>query len=616
MSNMKLSVEQEEVASHSEGALLVLASAGSGKTRVLTERIKRLADKTKRRILAITFTNKASEEIKERLAEQSDILSKVFVGTFHSFCSSVLEMHGAAIGYQELPQVFSDNEDRLKIIEEVILETPLLLERFNHLSKREKDQFKYKALDVIAKIKRELIMDEELEDIISNDNIILLYYNYREKMESMNAIDFEDLLYLTYKLFINNHNIASLYRRNYEYICIDEAQDLNRAQYMLLRSLTGDAHNNVMLVGDPKQSIYAFNGSSSKFMEHNFKEDYSPKEITLALNYRSSKRILEFANLIVPNSSSASSAALEGGVEVISFKTEEEESKWVTSKIKELLLTREMPDVEGDVNLNRIAILARNKYILLPLEKSLKDNKIKYYYKSTVYGLNLDSDTGKIFNLALQVKVNSKDKLHISQLEKILKLPECDSLDSMKNLVDNNLYFDILDTVIKLDYEGRNFKRSIDNLIAKLELEVNYKDIDENERNIAYIDLKEIKIHWLNYARENLSRSLASFRNAMALGQTYKREKNEGIALSTVHTMKGQENDIVFLIGMDDQTFPDYRAIQKRGIEIEQEKNNLYVAITRAKRYLYITYPTSRKMPWGDVKERVISRFLPDDRKL
>lgn len=609
MNKIQLSTDQEEVASHNIGALLVLASAGSGKTRVLTERIKRLTEKTKRKILAITFTNKASEEIKERLKDSTTALDRVFIGTFHSFCSSVLEMHGSVLGYDELPQIFSENEDRLKIIEEVILETPMLLNRFNNLDTKKKEHFKYEALEVISRIKREVILDEDLEAKVSNE-LIMLYYNYRELMDSMNAIDFDDLLYLTYKLFINNPNIAALYRRNYEYICIDEAQDLNKAQYMVLRSLTGDEHKNVMLVGDPKQSIYGFNGSSSRFMDKDFIHDYSPKQISLELNYRSSKKILEFANQLIPNSSCANNAALEGGTELIEFADVELESNWVISKIQDLLDKKNIPDIEGDLTSNRIAILARNKYILLPIENILKERGIKYYYKSTIKGLNFDSESGKIFNLALQIKANSKDRLHISQLHKILGISNCNSLQLMEGKVSNCLYKEILSTVIKLHEDGTNFKRELEKLIERIK-EDHFKEIDEDERNIAYIDFLEIKSHWQNYAITNQNKSLASFRNAMALGQTFNKEQCEGITLSTVHTMKGQENDIVFLIGMDDQTFPDYRAIQKGGLEMEQEKNNLYVAVTRAKRYLYITYPLSRKMPWGEIKGRRKSRLLP-----
>lgn len=612
MSKIQLSFNQEQVASHKDGALLVLASAGSGKTRVLTERIKRLADKTKRKILAITFTNKASEEIKERLQEDSDILDKLFVGTFHSFCSYVIEKHGSAIGYTELPQVFSETDDRLKIIEEAIMQIPTLMQHYERLDQKQRIQLKYNALDEISKIKREVILDEDLEERVQDKDVILLYYNYKELMSSMNAIDFDDLLFLTYKLFISNPNIAALYRRNFEFICIDEAQDLNKAQYMVLRSLTADEHKNVMLVGDPKQAIYGFNGSSSKFMNDIFKEDYKPEIIELNENYRSSKKILVFANKLIPKSSSLENIVIEGVCEISEFKSVEDEASWVVSKIEELLNSNSTKDIEGELVENRIAVLARNKFVLLPIEEKLKEKSIKYYYKSSIKGLNFDSNSGKIFNLALEVKVNPKDRLHISQLIRLVDVKNKHTLDDIKTQCSNVLYREVLEAIIKIDDEGSNFKTLINNLISKLENKDYYKDVDENELRIAYVDLCELKNHWRNYEKSTQTKSLGAFRNAMALGQTFQNEKNVGITLSTVHIMKGQESEVVFLIGMDDLTFPDYRAVQKGGLEMEQEKNNLYVAITRAKRHLYITYPLSRIMPWGDSKSRIKSRLIPE----
>lgn len=612
MNKIQLSLKQEQVASHKEGALLVLASAGSGKTRVLTERIKRLAKITKRKILAITFTNKASEEIKERLQEDSDILDRLFVGTFHSFCSYVIERHGNAIGYIELPQVFSELDDRLKIIEDAIMETPSLIVYYNTLDLKERNKFKNNALDVISQIKREVILDEDLELKVNDKDVILLYYNYRELMTSMNAIDFDDLLLLTYKLFIHNVNIAALYRRNFEYICIDEAQDLNKAQYMVLRSLTSDEHKNVMLVGDPKQAIYGFNGSSSKYMIEFFKADYKPVEIELIENYRSAKKVLELANKLIPNSSSINNVVIEGETAICPFGSVENEASWVIVKIEELLSKGLLKDIEGVVNENSIAILARNKYVLLPFAEKLKEKNIKYYFKSTIKGLSFDSDSGKIFNLALQVKVNSKDRLHISQLQRLVNVKNQQTLENIKAQCSNDLYIEILNAILSFEDDGNNFKTVINRLILKLENRDNFTDVDENELRIAYSDLSEIRNHWRIYEKSTLSRTLGSFRNAMALGQTFQAEKNVGVALSTVHIMKGQENDIIFLVGMDDLTFPDYRAVQKGGLEMEQEKNNLYVAITRAKRYLYITYPTSRLMPWGDSKSRSKSRLLPE----
>ena len=612
INKIQLTSKQAAIVSFQQGALLVLASAGSGKTRVLTERIKYLVDSTKRKILAITFTNKASEEIKERLSDIDNIEERLYIGTFHSFCCYVLENHGNMIGYQELPQVFSETDDRLRIIEDAIIETPTLNQYFSNLDSKQRNKFKTRALDVISQIKREVILDDDLEKRIKDKNVIMLYYSYRDLMSSLNAIDFDDLLFLTYKLFVNSPKTAALYRRNFEYICIDEAQDLNKAQYMVLKALTGNEHKNIMMVGDPKQSIYGFNGSSSSFMQESFVEDYTPTIIELNDNFRSSRSVLSLANKIVNTPSDLNNVAVNGLCEIHSFKDVCEEADWIVLKIKEYLQCGDLKDIEGKLTENRITILARNRYLLLPIEEKLIEENINYFYKNNSNGLLFDSTSGKIFNLALQIKVNPKDYLHFEQLLALLDIgnDKVYSFDELEDRIQNKLYKDIINSIVLLKDTGDNFNKMIDHLLQKIQENLDFNMIDENELHLAYNDLLEIKKNWHNYAISTKTKSIASFRNAIALGKTVQSKKEIGIALSTVHTMKGQENDIVFLIGMDDQTFPDYRALQKGGLELEQEKNNLYVAITRAKRYLFITYPLSRQMPWGDIKTRKISSLL------
>lgn len=606
---INLSPTQELIASHTDGALLVKASAGSGKTRVLTERIKRLTKLTNRKILGITFTNKASEEIKERLQTEIDISEHLFVGTFHGFCEYVIRNHGSAMGYEEMPQIFSNAEDRLKLIETAILLTPSIKMIYEGYSEqRERDKLKYNVLEVISKIKREVILDEDLEVKIGNEKTILLYKKYQEIMSSHNAIDFDDLLLITYQLFIFNPKIASLYKRNFEYICVDEAQDMNRAQYMLLKSLTGDEHKNVMLVGDPQQSIYGFNGSNSNFMIKDFIEDYSPQIIELKENYRNSKVVLELANKIMPNSTSLENIATEGICEITSFNSDFEESGWIFSKIEELVNLKFHEQIEGEISYDKIAILARNKYVLAPIEKLLVDKNIPYYYKTSAEGLAFESQAVDILNLALQIKINPKDGLHRYQLLRKLNKKRLNTLSDITNSLQNGLYKDVLQTVIELNLDGSDFKKGIGLLKRKFDDPQNYINVNENERTMMCDDIEDLLNHWHIYSMKTENISLSAFRNAMALGQTNKNVEKHGIALSTVHTMKGQENEIVFLMGMNEGTFPDYRA--KTNSEKEQEKNNFYVAITRAKRFLYITYPLQKMTPWGTAKNYQISSFL------
>ncbi len=608
--NIKLSEMQESVASYGEGALLVMAGAGSGKTRVLTERIKRLSGTTKKRVLAITYTNAASKEIVERLESDIDVNEKLFAGTFHAFSISVLESHGSNIGLVELPQIFSNMDDRISVLVAAINSVPNVKSMYSEKDEKQKSRFRYDVLDLFSGIKRNVIFEEDLECEGYDNNTILLYSAYMRTMKSLNAIDFDDLLLLTYRLFVSYPQIANLYRRSFEYICVDEAQDLNKAQYMLLRALMGSDYKNIMLVGDPNQSIYAFNGSSSKYMMESFVQDFEPKQIKLIENYRSSKKVLELANKIMPNSTEMTNIVVEGGCDIHSFESDKSESEWVVRKIKELLSNNTLSDIEGDINVNNISILARNRYLFNDIRSLLEESNIRCYFKNTSSDVDFNSESMDILQLALQVKINPFDRLHLSHLEKKLGIRNVKVLSDIllhSDIFDYHL--DIISSVQRLSIDGSNFKKTIAEIKNKFENVSNYI-LNENERAYFLFDCNTLLSHWHIYNRNTTNPSLSAFRNAMSLGQTSQLTIPDGIALSTVHTMKGQENDIVFLIGMDQGTFPDYRATT--AVELEQEKNNLYVAITRARRYIYITYPLSRMMPWGDVNLRYKSKLLPD----
>lgn len=611
-----LNVTQNEIASFGKGALLVKASAGSGKTLVLTARIARLINQTKRQILAITFTNKACEEIKNRLQNVEDLEDKVFVGTFHSFCSSILEKHCSVLGYAEPPQLFPSELDYLKLIENVLTSIPALNEKYEEKNFKEREVLKKSILQEISSIKRDVILDEDLQSCGIDELTIEVYRNYRDLMKSQNVIDYDDLLYLTYILFSSNPRIASLYRKNYEYICIDEAQDLNQAQYMLLRALTGDENNNVMMVGDPKQSIYGFNGSSSNFMEKNFVEDYKPYIIELKENYRSCKKVLEYANKLMPNSSNIQGYILDGICEINSFLTPQDEAKAVVSKIQYLLNATELPDIDGRITPDQISIIARNKFVLFDVETCLKETQIPYFYKNTIKGLTLSSTYGKIFDLALQIRINPKDTLHLKELSKILCVDNAPNLKELYSSVSNENYLLLLEKAQEMRDDGSNFKKNIHDIQNHLNVAglSSSKSELNDELNVALSDFSQIEKCWVKYEMNNTLTSLSQFRNYLALGKIVSVTEKKGIALSTVHTMKGQESNVVFLIGMDDMTFPDYRAVQKgvNSTEMQQEKNDLYVAITRARRYLFISYPMQRTTLWGNTYPRHKSSLLPE----
>jgi len=604
---IKLSEKQQEIANHIDGALLVKAGAGSGKTRVLVERIKNILSDSKRKVLAITFTNKAAEEMKDRLSESMDLGDKLFVGTFHSFCQSVLEIRYSLLGYEKMPHIFSDEADRLKLLENAMNELPYFANIYNKKEESEKPKFAYRALDYIAKLKRNLWDDAELLKHAGKETF-LLYKEYQAILISQNAIDFDDLIKLTYNLFINNPHIAGLYARSFRHICIDEAQDLNKAQYLLLKSLIVNTHSNVMMVGDPNQSIFAFNGASSSFMNKSFVEDFKPVEFHLNKNYRSSLSVLKAANKIIPNANSIDNIALKGDFIIEELDDEEKEAAWVVEKIESFIKTNIHDDIEGVISLEKMAVLARNKYVFKYLEKLFIEKKIEYYYKITPGALKFESDFMRIFNLAVCIKLNPQDSLHNEKLREYLKCSTSGSLNEYVLNITDSLHHYALQSVLDLDIKGDNFKKTLNELSDFIKI----SEESDNEKLMILHDIDELISHWVNYAKVTENKSLLNFKNSMALGKTHVNKKEKGVCLSSVHTMKGQEFDIVFIMGADEDTFPDYRAIKKGGIDLEQERNNMYVAFTRAKRFLYVTYPKHRKMPWGAVRERNISQFLKE----
>jgi DNA helicase-2/ATP-dependent DNA helicase PcrA len=603
---IELSEKQKKIVYAENGPIYVKASAGSGKTRVLTERVRHLLTKTNKKVLALTFTNKAGEEIKERLSDISEIEKRVFVGTFHSFCQTMLENHGNLIGLAKMPHIFEDEIDRLELVGQAIKQTPSYAGKYKTQDEKERKKFRYRVLNFISEVKRKLIADSELGKHTDDEDIVLLYQNYQDILHTQNAIDFDDLLLLAYSLLVNYPKTAALYRRSFFAICIDEAQDLNNAQYQLLLALANGEFTNIMMVGDPNQSIYHFNGSSPDYMDKQFVSDFKPIVVELNENYRSSKAVLSSAKKVVPDAEYIAETVKEGIFEINGLKDEEAESQWVVDKIKELIALKKHKDIEGKIACEKIAVLARNKYIFKQLETQLKENGLPFYYKMTPGAIQFESDLMKIFDLALRVRLNPQDSLHKQRLLSRLKIETTENMNlgDVISQVSDELNKNLITLVTELSDDGSNLKQVLEKFKDNLSVE------DENEKYMIFNDIDELLKHWHNYAKKTDSKSLHQFKNAMALGQTHPLTQHSGITLSTVHTMKGQEFDIVFVIGMDDETFPDYRAVRSGGIEMTQEKNNLYVALTRAKRFLYVTWPQKRMMPWGDYKTRKISQFL------
>lgn len=604
MTEINLSPKQESIVGLNNGSYLVLASAGSGKTRVLTERIKRLSESFDGKILAITFTNKAATEIRERLGTSEKINTNVFVGTFHSFCQSILELRFKLLGYTRMPHIFEDDSDRLELIKQAIKSVPFFEEIFEDLDPKKKNEYTYNALQFISTVKRELLSAEELAEDSENKEYQYLFETYQDILKSNNAIDFDDIIRLVYELFTNNEAVANLYRKAYSFVCIDECQDLNKLQYFLLKSLCGNVIKNIMMVGDPNQSIYGFNGSAPSFMQEDFVTDFQAQEFTLDENYRCSKSVIEASNMLMELKVEAINYVIEGIFKIQPADTERDEAEFVVNKIKELISLESHDDIEGVITYDKISILGRNKFVFKHIEELLNDDRIPYYFKSGNVGIKFSSTSMKIFDLFFRIKINPLDKLHQKKLEDILKVK--DAFNSTELI---NSKFPISSYIKEIITDT-----TIDNLHLKIESLRNLFNesiLEDDEKKLTLDELDDFSNQLIQYKKQNLRPTLDGFKSAIALGLTNNsKSKDIGVCLSTVHTMKGQESEIVFLIGMDDGTFPDFRAINKGGEEMLQEKNNTYVAFTRAKRFLYVSFPKRRLMPWGDFKARTISRFL------
>ena len=607
---MQLSQKQLQIVNHKDGALLVEAGPGSGKTRVLIERIKYLLSSSKRgKVLALTFSNLAADEMKDRLSEDRSFeeqLDRVTAGTIHSFCLDLVQSRGNLIGLNSDMVLFESEDDRKNVLRDVFLENQYLQKYI--AQKQDKNQILQRILQLITEQKKKFVMPENCN---INDPFPLIYSEYNRKLLDQNAMDFDDILFFAYQILTENPSVVHIYNSLYRYICIDEAQDLNFAQYQVIKALCGESFNNIMMVGDANQSIYGFNGSDSDFMTKFFVADFSPTVYKLNENYRSAKRIVEYANRL-EHYDSVTNYVYDGELLARKLPDEGTEAKFVADKIEELLRNGH-PDVEGQLSVSRIAVIARNKYVFSFLEKELSDREIPFFFKKNTTGIENESDYMNVFELAIRILINKKDYIHLTQLKKLVGHSDGPTdnktgMNILREVLTQTDYESMLPALEALDNEVLNFNAaltSMENILPSL---------DDDERYLVSMDIQQWRNHWKKYCmlvpKEN--RTLTSFRNQISLGKTREIEVNNGIVLLTAHMSKGLQFDVVFIIGLSEGTFPDYRAIKAEGSQLSQEMNNMYVAVTRAKRLCYMTYPEKKRMPWGDIKNQSPSRYIKD----
>lgn len=593
---IKLSEKQKEIVDYTDGPVLVKAGPGSGKTRVLIERIKRLISQNKRtKVLALTFSNMAAEEMKSRIRDDlanNDLIENVSLGTIHSFCLDIVQTRGYLIGLPQNLTLFESTEDRKRVLKDSLMGDPDLRIQLEKHSKP--DSFLSECLTLIANYKKAFVFPN---DPSLPEQYALIYERYNEALLLQGAIDFDDILFYTYRILSENKSIAKLFTTQYRYICVDEAQDLNYAQYEVIRAICGDSFSNIMMVGDENQSIYGFNGSDSSLMCKRFVEDFQPKVFILNENFRSAKAIVKYANTL-QDSSDYSNCYYEGELTFTSYDDEDEEAKAILHKIQHLVKNGHA-DVEGDITYSDIAIIARNRYVFSIIENVFLQNDIPYFYKRSAAGIESESSVYKLLDLELRLLSNPRDIIHAKERKRLIEDIRSEELVSFVEKCVGTLQEDQLNLLPVLQAINAWTEKST---------------LDDNEKYLILNDGALWQQHWIKYTSliQREDRTLTSFRNNVALGKTQSPEKTTGIALLTAHMSKGLQYEVVFVIGLSEGTFPDYRAVQTGGNAIEQEKNNMFVAVTRAKRLCYLSNVRYKLMPWGGRKAQTPSRFVND----
>ncbi|HAU1368094.1 TPA: ATP-dependent helicase [Legionella pneumophila] len=620
------------------GAMQVLASAGAGKTRVLTERVRHILENTKNEgIIALTFTNKAAEEMSNRLSDVEDVQERCWIGTIHSVAQRVLEQYGNTIGLPSELHIYERDQDRKTLFLQSLRDTGIDIDTFLNISdereKKQREKIINQYMEHFSAVKRELLTEDEIrQKYESNEkHFFKIYQAYQDALLESGGIDFDDILVYANRILLEQPWCAEIYSAKYKHLCVDEAQDLNKAQYEFIKSLCGDQIKSVLMVGDPNQMIYGFNGSSEDFLCNHFPKDFSASKRELKENYRSSKEVIHLANKLKKNSQVESDYALDGKSEfVTNLQDEQAEAVWIADQIQALLSRKTDIEIEGEISLEKMVVIGRNQYVFQKLEGVLTERKIPFNLKKGERLAEPSSRFGKVLDLGIRIRINPKDWVDGKKLCTTLMIDEPQTWGQSDILIQlaaevktktdpfSQICSDLLTAIQNLEADIPNIPKLIsvfsDTLGRSAIASSDEAIVAECER--ALLELKEFSQYWTTFRRKGLGESLGAFRNAMALGQLAEDVNTSGLTLSTVHTMKGLEKDIVFLMGMCEGTFPDYRAQNTR--EIEEERNNAFVAVTRSRRWIFITYPQIKTMPWTDnqgqpaQKHQRQSRFLTE----
>ena len=624
-----LNDRQKEAVEYMEGPLLILAGAGSGKTRVLTYKIAYLLEQDivkPWQILAITFTNKAAKEMKERAEGLvGQVAQDMWLGTFHSVCVRILKREIELLGYTREFNIF-DEIDKEKVLKEVSKKLNID-EKMYPIGLLKSEISKAKEV-----MKDEKMYQKEAMGDFRKEEIAKVYNLYQDTLRANNSIDFDDIIMLTVKLFLENPDRLMYYQQKFNYILVDEYQDTNKTQFLLI-SLLSSATGNICVVGDESQSIYGFRGADITNILNFEREFPNAKIVKLEENYRSTKNILNAANEVIKNNSSKLDKVLwtqnEEG-EKIEYKTlnnEYEEVEFVVDKIDELCR-------KENQKYSDFAVLFRTNAQARVLEEVFMKSGtpykliggIKFYARKEIKDIisYLKLIQNKNDNIALKRIINEPkrgigdtalDKLDMLATQKGMSIFELiqdsNNLTGIRSSGNIILFRDMINSFIKVKNEIK-----VSELIKKVLKESGYEDMlnseGTKETEIRFDNLMEFIGVAIEFENENVEHTLGDFLESIALVSDVDNldETTEAVTLMTMHSAKGLEFKNVFLVGMEEGLFPSKRSIEEDG-QTEEERRLCYVAITRAQKHLFLTN-TKKRTLYGSTSFSIPSRFIEE----
>ena len=612
---MTLNDKQLEAVNHTEGPCLVLAGAGSGKTRVLTERIIKLIDDgvSPYNILAITFTNKAAKEMRVRVQNKiGDVANSIFIGTFHSFGLRILRENYDAIGYSSNITIL-DTDDTKSLIKRILKENSF-------------DPADYDIKHIISKIssaKNDGISPLEFSKLFLNEHdkvIGLVYEKYLKLLKENNSVDFDDLLLKPVEIFKKRKDILEKYQERFRYILVDEYQDTNSIQYELCKMLA-KKYNNIFVVGDANQSIYSWRNADYRNIL-NFEKDYKNAHVVLLEeNYRSTNTILKAANSVIKNNNEGTKLNLwtsigDGEkVEYIRVEDEIKESSFVINKIKEL--------VSEGYSYSDFAVLYRTNAQSRTVEEAFVRNNIPYNIIGSYYFYNRKEIKDLIAYLNLIYNTNDS-----VSLERVINTPKrgigtktIDNIREKANMNDISL-FDAIDSgkelefkklILKLieDSKTMNLSDLIEDVLVKTGLRREYELDKSIESDTKVENLNEFKSLAVNFEDNGIYDLSTFLENIMLVSDKGQyAEDDNNVNIMTLHSAKGLEFNIVFILGMEEGIFPHSRSFESAK-ELEEERRLCYVGITRAKKKLYLLSARTRTL-YGRTSGTIESRFIKE----